>query len=131
MNKATSCLVVLIAVLATSCGQAPDPIIDEYYARLDAWVEGGASLDRLQVDVVESCGKLLMAYSPAEDKAAAMTTNREGFDFWVDMCVKMTAHRVSPQPEFTGDLERAALVKETCDGHEMWRRLCDRAELGQ
>ena len=131
------CIGALISVaFVASCNRAPPPSVEEYLAQLDRWVEQGGPTENIQADIVEPCGRLLMAYSPAEDRAQFIAERRDAaegaytdWDFWVDMCVKMTAHRLTPQPEFEGP-EKAELVRQTCESHEMWERLCDRAELG-
>jgi hypothetical protein len=118
-----------IVVFCSGCGSARDKAIKNYFAELDAWVDKGAPIEEIETIVASRCGRILLAYSPLLTQIRLVTIGRDDYDFWVSMCVKMTVHRVSPQPEFKG-AHKASLIKRTCESHEMWRRLCNRAELG-
>ena len=69
----------------------------------------------LEKEVVEPCGKLVMVTASAIENATFLTTNREEFDFRVDVCVKMAVNRIYPQPEF----ESPEIVGMICDDHSV------------
>jgi hypothetical protein len=63
----------------------------------------------------------------ASEKLSLTTTQREEFHFRVDVCTKMTANRVHPQPEF----EKKELVSMICDASKvaLFRKLCKHSGL--
>ena len=74
-----------------------------------------------------TCGKLVMLTASAAERTTLATSNREEFDFRVDVCVKSTVHRVHAQPEFSNPKIVAALCKP--DTLPLYSQLCRRAKL--
>jgi hypothetical protein len=124
---------IVILLLATAIGSIGcsdadrEAVAETYYAQLDSWVEAGGQVNTIQANVVEPCGKLFLSYSSPSDVLLYTTTAQKEFDFYVDLCVKLTAHRIGTQPEFETASEE--LIETTCNSHETWRRLCDKAKL--
>lgn len=83
----------------------------KYMATLDDGVKRGGPVTEIEKTVVETCGKLVMLTADSLEKVALATTQREEFHFRVDVCTKMTANRVYPQPEF----EKKEIVVMICD----------------
>ncbi len=93
---------------------------------LDQWTNAGGQVKKVQQDLVVNCGKLVMLKASAGERKAFMASDREEFDFRVDVCVKMTVNRVHPQPEFG----KPEIVKSICDGgNETFKTLCKRSGL--
>jgi hypothetical protein len=98
----------------------------KYFGTLDEWVKGGGSKDEVQQKVIETCGKLVMLDATTSQKITFMTTDREEFHFRVDVCLKVTANRVYPQPQ----LQDPKVVKMICESPiVLFRKLCKWAEL--
>jgi hypothetical protein len=68
--------------------------------KLDAWVEGGGNINTVQAQIVDNCGKLVWSQAGTVEKVLLFTIRRSELDFRVDVCIKMTVHRVHKQPEF-------------------------------
>ncbi len=97
----------------------------KYWRQIDAWVSH-PDTNKIQEDVVRPCGKLTLLLAGPAMAAKFITTDREGFDFRVDVCVKATAHRVSPQPEF----ENPEITKIICEAdNNLFQKLCERANI--
>jgi hypothetical protein len=98
-----------------------------YFSTLDGWVKRGGPVSEIQDTVVQTCGKLVMLTVNASEKLALATTQRDEFHFRVDVCTKMTANRVYPQPEF----EKKDIVSMICDESKvsLYRKLCKRSGL--
>ena len=104
-----------------------DRLFDLNVHRLDAWV---AKPDPKAVQtVVENCGQLVMAQAGWFERIQLMTYLRDELDFRVDVCTKITANRVSKQPEF----DNPEIVKMICwdphPYHRVFVRLCEHAGL--
>lgn len=106
-------------------GEPPDQ--GAYYRVLDDWVARGGPVDEVQGTVVATCGKLVLQTATLTEQPTLLTTRRADFDFRVDVCVKMTVHRVHPQPEF----DKAEAARILCDESEvgLFKALCGRAGL--
>jgi hypothetical protein len=102
---------------------------EKYYKTLDDWVARGGSFkaDEVENRVIEPCGKLVMMYGTIKDKVLFMTFNRDEYHFLTSTCLKLTAQRITPQPEF----EDAIFVEEVCDKEDyiLFKRLCGKAGL--
>jgi hypothetical protein len=97
-----------------------------YLSRLDQWVSSSARPETVQAQVVENCGKLMMVLVSGDQQNAFMGSQRDEFDTRVDICTKITVHRVSPQPEFS----KPKILKLVChDMKSVFRDLCERAGL--
>lgn len=109
------------------CSKVSDKLEDEYFRRLDDWVRRGGPVQEIQSTVVETCGKLVMLNASTAEKVKLMTTEREEFDFRVDVCTKMTVNRIHPQPEF----ENPKIVSSICDESNvlLYKKLCKRSGL--
>jgi hypothetical protein len=57
-----------------------------YFKTHDDWVVRGGPIPEVEKAVVEPCGKLVMLAATTGEKAAFMSTEREEFDFRVDVC---------------------------------------------
>lgn len=92
-----------------------------YFDRLDSWVSRGGPKEEAQTQVVETCGKLVMLDATAWQKITFTTTEREEFHFRVDVCLKVAANRVYPQPP----LQKPEMVKMICNSPiVLFRKLC-------
>ncbi|MDO8838231.1 MAG: hypothetical protein Q7V31_04830 [Parvibaculum sp.] len=118
---------VCIAASLNGCSeQSNNEISDEYLSQLDLWVDQGGEINEIQTELVEPCGKLVMAKGSTADRAAYISTRQEDFHMMVDICVKLTVHRVYPQPEF----ENPKIVATICGAKdELLTNLCDRSSL--
>ena len=103
-----------------------DKLEGKYFSILDEWVERGGKANEFQ-DIVHTCEKLVMVATNASEKIAFTTTEKERFDYRVDVCAKTTAHRVRFQPEF-GDPK---IVRSICDDNDvdLLKKLCRRSGL--
>jgi hypothetical protein len=79
-----------------------------YLSRLDTWV-ASRDLKTLQAQVVENCGKM-MYLKDATLGQATPNALKETLDTRIDVCTKITVHRVEPQPEFSNP----AVIKIVC-----------------
>jgi len=122
---------VLACVIVISLGMAAarERLFDLYMQRLDAWISAGGDIKTVQAEVVETCGKLILTQARWFERMQLMTFYRDELDFRVDVCTKLAANRLYPQPEF----QKPELVTMICDDpnpyHELFRRLCRRSGL--
>ena len=79
-----------------------------YLSRLDAWV-ASRDLKVVQEEVVGNCGKLMYLRDPSLGSATSAEL-KETLDMRIDVCAKITVHRVHPQPEFS----KPAINKIVC-----------------
>lgn len=102
-------------------------LIDRYFKALDQWVAGGGTLGQIQSEVVENCGKLVMLHATEAEQTSFMTTQRDEFDFRVDVCTKITVNRVHPQPEF----DNPKITTMICDESQLalFKKLCWKSGL--
>jgi hypothetical protein len=115
---------------AQSAGQQPtisEKLEERYFTTLDDWVARGGRIDEVQKTVVETCGKLVMWTGAASEKIGFLGSQRDEFDFRVDVCMTMTVNRVHKQPKF----EKPELVESICDksGILLFTKLCKRSGL--
>ncbi len=97
-----------------------------YLSQLDRWVGEGGPIDGLQNEVVATCGKLVMLMASPGLRSAFVSTDPEEYDLRVDVCTKMTMHRVRAQPQ----LLQPGVVDLLCDrGNILFSRLCERSGL--
>ena len=131
MNKNIVLSLFLLADLNASMANAgktlTDKLEDKYFSVLDGWVDRGGKVSEYQSIVLETCGKLVMATAKASEVIALTTTQREEFDFRVNVCAKTTVHRTHHQFEF-GDPK---LIQAICDDSnvQLLRKLCKRSAL--
>lgn len=121
-------IVILILVFVGLAGTARGDgnLEDIYWAKLDAWVNGGGNLQTIQANVVETCGKLTVATATKSEVTGFLTTEREEFDWRVDVCTKSTVHRVYPQPEF----DNPEIVSMICGSNvALYQKVCERSGL--
>jgi hypothetical protein len=119
--------VTLLSSVAQGEESATQKLEATYFATLDGWVNRGGPVNEMQDTVVQTCGKLVMLTATASEKLALTTTQRDEFHFRVDVCTKMTANRVHPQPEF----EKKEIVSMVCDESKLslFRKLCRHSKL--
>ena len=104
-----------------------DKLEDKYFSVLDGWVERGGKVNEYQSVVLETCGKLVMVTANAAEAVAFTTTQREEFDFRVDVCAKTTVNRSYHQSEF----DDPKIIQTICDDSKvlLLRKLCNRSGL--
>ena len=104
-----------------------DKLEDKYFSVLDGWVERGGRVNEYQSVVLETCGKLVMVTANASEAVALTTTQREEFDFRVDVCAKTTVNRSHHQSEF----DDPKIIQTICDDSKvlLLRKLCNRSGL--
>jgi hypothetical protein len=131
MNKNIMIAVFLLATFNSSRADAEksftDKLEDKYFSVLDGWVDRGGKVNEFQDIVVQTCGKLVMVTANASEKVAFTTSQREEFDFRVDVCAKTTVHRTHHQFEF----DDPKLIKAICDDSnvQLLRKLCTRSGM--
>ena len=104
-----------------------DKLEDKYFSVLDGWVELGGRVNEYQSVVLETCGKLVMVTANASEVVTLTTTQREEFDFRVDVCAKTTVNRSHHQSEF----DDPKIIQAICDDSKvlLLRKLCNRSGL--
>ena len=104
-----------------------DKLEDKYFSVLDGWVDRGGKVNEYQDIVVQTCGKLVMVTANASEKVAFTTTQREEFNFRVNVCAKTTVHRTHHQSEF----DDPKLIRTICDDSnvQLLRKLSTRSGL--
>lgn len=104
-----------------------DKLEDKYFLVLDGWVDRGGKVNEYQSVVLETCGKLVMVTANASEAVAFTTTQREEFDFRVNVCAKTTVHRSHHQAEF----DDPKLIQGVCDDNKviLFGKLCKRGGL--
>lgn len=124
LGEVLAALVLPAPILsALTAAQSPE---EKYFAGLDHWVRDGGNVKTVQQAVVEPCGELVTLNATKTEAVGFLTTNREEFDFRVDVCVKMTVNRVHKQPEF----EKPEIVGMICgSGNVLFEKLCRRSGL--
>ena len=94
-------------------GRARLVLEEKYFGILDRWVARGGPTKEIQT-VVQTCDKLVMLESSSPTEILRLSTiDRDEFRFRADVCTKMTANRVYPQPEFRDK----TMVSMICDGN--------------
>lgn len=127
--------IAIVIVLLAACGGTTiygSKIIrgnleHKYFSVLDDWVQRGGKAQEYQSDVLETCGKLVLASGTISEALMLPTIQREEFDFRANVCAKTTVHRVHRQSE----LNDQELVREICDDAivPMLGKLCQRSGL--
>lgn len=123
--------VLFVVALTGAAAHGEDSLAQKleakYFATLNGWVKQGGPVNELQDIVVKTCGKLVWLTADTSEKLTLPITQREEFDFRVDVCTKMTANRVYPQPEF----EKKEIVSMICDKSKvaLFRKLCKQSGL--
>lgn len=117
-------LIVLLVIIWKSYLVLYGATAKEFYlAQLDHWVAAGGDPTTIQSDLVENCGKLVIVTTPVLQAIDYLWKDRAEFDFRVDVCAKITANRLYPQPEF----QKPALVKMVChNGPPLFTEMCRR-----
>ena len=102
-----------------------DKLEDKYFSVLDGWVERGGKANEYQSVVLETCGKLVMVTANASEAVAFTTSQKEEFDFRVDVCAKTTVHRSHRQSEF----DDPKLIQAICNDSKvpLFEKLCRRS----
>lgn len=108
-----------------SAQENPGVVMENFlFDRLDQWVLGGGDMTTVQDSVVASCSQLAVLLATPEQRALFADLDREVYDLQVDVCTKLTMHRVSPQPEFAGP----NMLSLICDrGRPIFTKLCTRS----
>lgn len=105
-------MVAALALALASPAAAQSPQLEKlralYLSRLDTWVTTG-DMKVIQEEVVGNCGKLMYLRDPSLGSAASKEL-QETMDMRIDVCTKITVHRVHPQPEFS----KPAINKIVC-----------------
>jgi hypothetical protein len=131
MNKVVILTVFLLSTFNSSRADAEQTLIDrleaKYFSVLDEWVERGGKANEYQSVVLETCGKLVMVSANASEAVAFTTTQREEFDFRVDVCAKTTVNRSHHQSEF----DDPKIIQAICDDSKvrLLGKLCKRSGL--
>jgi hypothetical protein len=131
MNKYIVMAIFLLAAFNSSMVNAGkmlvDKLEDKYFSVLDGWVERGGKANEYQSVVLETCGKLIMVTANASEAVAFTTSQKEEFDFRVDVCAKTTLHRTHHQSEFNDP----KIVQAICDDSKvpLLGKLCRRSGL--
>ncbi len=131
MNKFIVIAIFLVTVFNSSMANAgktlTDKLEDKYFSVLDGWVERGGKAHEYQSVVLETCGKLVMVSANASEAVAFTTSQKEEFDFRVNVCAKTTVNRSRHQSEF----EDPKLIQAICDDNKviLFGKLCKRSGL--
>jgi hypothetical protein len=104
-----------------------DKLESKYFSALDGWVARGGKALEYQSIVLEACGKLVMVTANASEVVALTTTHSKEFDLRVDVCGKMTVHRIHHQSEF----DDPKVIEAICDDGKvvLFDKLCKRSGL--
>lgn len=104
--------------------------------KLDNWADNKTYINSTSI-LAESCGKLIMIYSTKDEIDNYMQEEKthkgeyNDFQYKGDVCVKLTAQRVSPQDEF----KNRKIVDNICNKTSItridyfFRELCKKANL--
>ena len=131
MDKTILMSIILLIDLNSSITNAEktlaDKLQDKYFSALDGWVDRGGKINEFQVIVVQTCGKLVVATAHASEVVALTTTQKDEFDFRVNVCAKTTVHRAHHQSEF----DDQKLINAICDENKviLFEMLCRRSGL--
>ena len=131
MDKNIVIAIFLLAVFNSSTANAgttlTDKLEDKYFSVLDGWVDRGGRGNEYQNIVLETCGKLVMVTANTSEAVAFTTTQREEFDFRVNVCAKTTVNRSHHQSEF----DDPKLIQAICDDNKaiLFEKLCRRSGL--
>lgn len=119
----------LIASTACSAETEPEGVEKEYFAILDAWVDGGGLIDKIQERVVRICGKLVLLTADEAERDALRSTDLKEFHFRVNICTKITVNRAHPDLE--PELKNKEVVSLICDesGISLFGKLCRHSGL--
>ena len=120
-------LTVFNSSMANAGKTVTDKLADKYFSVLDGWVERGGKANEYQSVVLETCGKLVMVTANTSEAVAFTTTQREEFDFRVDVCAKTTVHRTHHQSEFADPKITQAICGDS--KVPLFRKLCTRSGL--
>jgi hypothetical protein len=91
----------------------------------DGWVERGARVYENQNIVLETCGKLVMLEANASEAVALTATQREEFDFRINVRAKMVYYKIHHHSE----LDDPKVIQAICDDSKvlLLRKLCKRS----
>ncbi|WP_143007055.1 hypothetical protein [Ancylobacter rudongensis] len=98
-----------------------------YLRRLDAWV-ATRDMSSIQAEVVGNCGKLMYLRDPSMGKSTSVEM-KDTLDFRIDVCTKMTIHRVEPQPEFANPEIIKIICGDMPKNEPVFTRLCVASNL--
>ncbi|HWG96313.1 MAG TPA: hypothetical protein VN647_04440 [Nitrospira sp.] len=92
--------IVIALFFLTACGGTfaygsralIDKLENKYFSVLDEWVQRGGKAQDYQSEVLETCGKLVVASATISEALTLPIIQREEFDFRVNVCAKTTAH---------------------------------------
>ncbi|MEY4704392.1 MAG: hypothetical protein RL042_588 [Nitrospirota bacterium] len=131
MNKNILISIFLLINLNGSMANAEKTLAgkleDKYFSALDGWVNRGGKVNEFQDIVVQACGKLVMATANASEVVAFTATQKEEFDFRVNVCAKLTVNRSHHQSEF----DDPKIIHAICDDSKvlLFGKLCKRSGL--
>ena len=101
---------VLLALTVVQIEPFASKLEEMYFQRLDEWVRAKGAIQEVNTVIVPTCGRLVLLLSTIPENVGFLSTQREDWDFHVDMCVQMTVNRVYPQPF----LKKAEVIEEIC-----------------
>lgn len=113
------------AALAQAPGLPVEKLQDLYLGRLDAWVTT-RDLKTVQSQVVENCGKMMYLRDATLGQATPKDL-KETLDVRIDVCTKITVHRVEPQPEFSNPQINKIVCGDMPKSEPVITRLCAKA----
>lgn len=117
---------LLLVVTSVNARSISKEIEEKCFSIIDSWDSGGRQLSEIQEKIVKPCGELVILFATNKERLSFITTNRNEFDFRVDVCVKASIHKIYPQPEF----QNPKIVEMLCTSEDqLFQRLCDRAGL--
>jgi hypothetical protein len=112
--------------------QMPQPAVEKmqdlYLKRLDAWVAAGGDVNKIQSDVLESCGRMMYLRDPSLGTATSKEL-KDSLDMRIDVCAKITVHRAHPQPEFSKPEIVRIVCQDMVKNEPVIARLCEKAGL--
>ncbi len=123
MFRAAAVVAALLGAAGPAVAQDNPGVVMERHllGQLDTWVAEGGDLSQVANTLAPTCSQLAVLIATEAERDGFLNTNREEYNLRVDVCTKITMHRVHPQPEF-GDPRMMSLV---CDrGLPLYQRLC-------
>lgn len=97
------------------------------FEKLDRWAQEHKSVEDVNTVVLPTCGKIVSVLSTISENVDFLSTDRDEWDFRVDVCVQMTVNRVYPQPFF----QKPENIEKMChpDSHRFFTTMCRRSGL--
>lgn len=110
----------LLASGAAGMANVPsaDGMRQQFLSQIDQWVAAGGPQERLRTDVVTMCQKLMYMQQTGAPGEAAELERRAHY------CVKLTQHRLTPQPEFADAGVRRHVCRDLARVEPVFVKLC-------